>query len=272
MLPKHQRREQHGHHGIDVAENRRRLGLQLHQRTEVQGVGDAGVHNAHHQQKADRAGGERQRAQLLRQQHVGQKHRRRAAQLHDGAVVGGHVAQLLVHQNHAGVEHRRAQAQQHALQVGAAAARLQHAGDEHHAQQRCQHADQLLGRQALAHHQRRRENHEHRREVVAQRGRGDAGVVVGLEQQDPVHADGCAGQAQQTQLPAHRRPVHAALSQNHHQQQKQHAGQAAGHGHQAGRQRNIAPEDADGAEDHHGQRELEGCVHIESPPLVFWIS
>ena len=105
----------------------------------------------------------------------------------------------LVEQDDSRVKYRRAETEEDALEI-IRPARAAEAGDEHEAERRHDKAEELLPRELFVEENGADERNDDGREVIAQRGDGDARIAVGLEEQDPVHTHCRAGEEQQRHL------------------------------------------------------------------------
>ena len=118
-------REQDGGDGVKIAQDRERLRREIGHRAKIEAVGEAGVDDAKDQQQGELSARDLEADEVAVQDAVGDEDKRRDEQLHERAVVGGDVAELLVAEDDAAVEHGRQQAEQDA------ARRAAHRGDEH---------------------------------------------------------------------------------------------------------------------------------------------
>ena len=212
------------------------------------------MHHARHQKHQQDKRRERERADVLGKEHVGQHHHRREGKLHDRPVARGDVHERAVQDHDGGVEAGRDEAEHDAAQSVQTGA--QHVRHQHHPEHGDEGAEPLAKRDLLSEDDRREQDHDHRRHVVAHGRRGDGGVVVRLKEADPVDGEQYAENDEFPEIALHRRPVDWVVPHGAHDQQKRKADHGAGEGHHAGREGDIAPHDADAAEDEHGEDEL----------------
>ena len=117
--------------------------------------------------------------------------------------VGLDACDFLIHQNYAGVQDSSRNAEEHALQFGnAVKAGFCHTGYQHHAEQGNRSADGFLAGKSFLQHNGGCQNHQNRRQVIAQCGSGNGSIVIGFKQEDPVKTDGCAGKKQKQGISA----------------------------------------------------------------------
>ena len=175
----------------------------------------------------------------------------------------------LVQQHNGGIQHRRGQSQQNARSLAAPeGSALQYAGQAHHAAQRRRHAQALFQRQRLMGHHGGEQNHQNGRQIVAQRGHRHRGITIGLEQQDPVEAQGAAGQEQIRQIFSNDTAVKARAPNPHQHQQKQRPDDTPAQGDDAAGQADVLHQQADGAENHHCSHKFAFfrlAVHTAAP-------
>ena len=160
-------------------------------------------------QRRDAHGG-----QILRQQDVGDHHRRSAGQLQKGAVIGGNAGQILVDEDHPGVQRGGAESQQNALclrrprQAG-----LRYAGDKYHTGQRKEYAEELSGCQPFLQKNGGDQRDKNGSHVVAEGGGRYGGVAVSFKQGDPVETHHRSGQQKQLPAAAEGGPVNGRMAE-----------------------------------------------------------
>ena len=188
--------------------------------------------------------------QMSAQQHIGQHDQGGGAELAEGGLQRIQPAQTLVEEDEGTVEQGGRQPEGDAARVLPAAG--EHAGDAHGPQHGQQGADDLAAGQAFAEHQGREQDDEDRRHVIAERGHGDARMAEGLEEENPVEAQGRAGEQEAEGILADGLTVQGRFFQAQHQQQEEGADDGPGTGDDRRGQRYVVDEEADAAHDEHG--------------------
>ena len=242
--------QQDGGDGIHIAEHGRGLGRETAHSREEQDIDQARVDDAHHQQQEERGRRGSKTVQMAAQQHIGQHDQGGGAELAEGGLQRIQPAQTLVEEDEGTVEQGGRQPEGDAARVLPAAG--EHAGDAHGPQHGQQGADDLAAGQAFAEHQGREQDDEDRRHVIAERGHGDARMAEGLEEEDPVEAQGRAGEQEAEGILADGLTVQGRFFQAQHQQQEEGADDGPGTGDDRRGQRDVVDEEADAAHDEHG--------------------
>ena len=134
---------------------------------------DEKVHPADSVQRAER--------DAARREHIGDEHDDGGQKLQKCAVDAVDLMDGLVEQDDSRVKYRRAETEEDALEI-IRPARAAEAGDEHEAERRHDKAEELLPRELFVEENGADERNDDGREVIAQRGDGDARIAVGLEQ------------------------------------------------------------------------------------------
>ena len=194
------------------------------------------------------------------QDAVGDEDKRRDEQLHERAVVGGDVAELLVAEDDAAVEHGRQQAEQDALRFARCGqAAVGHAGDKHHADERHGNVEQFSRGELFVHQDRCTEDDDDRVEVGAERCDGDGRIAIGLEQRHPVEAQQDARDQQRTPVAPDGGEVDLLPLDGEQKEEKERADAAAREGHERRGLACIADEHAERAVDQDRRQKGEFC-------------
>ena len=192
-----QHRHEHGHDGVDVAQQRRLLPRQRPDGGEIHAVRQTRVHEADDEQIHPPGRGHHARVKARCERDIRREHQNGREKLHERALERRNAGDILVEQDDSGVKHRGAHAEANAAHIRPAALHAARADDERDAERGHEKAEQLRARHPLMKQQRAQRRDEHGREVVAECGEGNGRVLVRLEQQHPVDAHGRARSQQQ---------------------------------------------------------------------------
>ena len=173
-----------------------------------------------------------------------------AKELQKGSVEAVNALNKLIQQHNGCIEHRRRQAKEDTLQVFPFAPF--HAGDQHQSYRGNHKAENLLQRHFLFEQNRTHDRHDHRGKVVAEGGNGHGGVLVGLEEKYPVKTHGDAAEEQQGQLTAGTAEAYGLAGDEEIETDEQGCHHGAAESQLGGGEGNVADEEGDGAENHHG--------------------
>lgn len=229
------------------------------------------------QKDGDGIGNDCYMIERVREQAVGEHDGSGDEELNDRLVVGVDLSQFFVEGHYGSVEKRRADAEQNAVGIRPAFAEvLIDAGDEDHAEKRKQDGNDSQGGNSFAEDKGGCDYDKDRREIIAERRGRNRGEAVGFEQQDPVDPDESAGEKEQQRVSPDRGIGKGMPAKFPKYDQIQRADQTAHHGDDAGGIGKPAHENPDGAEDHHGQDQLQsghciaiGFSHLFAPYLHF---
>ena len=200
--------------------------------------------DARDEEQHDRRESELERGDVFSQQHIRQHHNARNVELHYSPVTGGDVLERLVEHDDNGVGNGGDKAENDALE--AVQPGLQNAGDEHHTEQRHSNAAELARGQPLS-EERGGQREEDGRHIIAHRGHGDGGIIIRLEEQQPVEAEQRTGEKKCFEIAFHGGAVYPCACDDAEAQQKEKADGGAGKRDEAGGIGNVLSDDADRA-------------------------
>ena len=173
----------------------------------------------------------------------------------------GNVFDEFVEQDDRGIENRRTEAEENAGQIVLAAFSAD-ADDENHANGRHDEADNLFGGQFFPEQEGAGHRDDDRRKIIAQGCNGDRGVLIGFKEQNPVDTHCHAGEEQKGQLFADCLEVNALSGDEEITNDQQRSQNGAVQRQFTGGDGNVSCEQADGAEDGHGETQHESGIHM----------
>ena len=140
--------------------------------------------------------------------------------------------------------------------------------DQHQTQRRHDKAEDLAWGQLFMEQNGTGHGNQNGCKVIAEGSDGNGGVLIGLEQQQPVCAYRHTGQKQQRQFSADLCEGDGRAAEEQIEGNDQNGQQAPVEHHLAGTERDVLGKEPDGSENSHGKGHGSSCVQQKRPPCI----